>query len=43
MRLSLDLRSQGTPLVARNLSPAVKGVFDMLRVRELVGDDVFPD
>jgi len=29
--------------VARNLSPAVKGVFDMLRVRELVGDEVFPD
>jgi len=43
VRLSLDLKSQGTPLVARNLSPAVKGVFDMLRVRELVGDDVFPD
>ncbi len=43
VRLCLDLKSQGTPLVARNLSPAVRGVFDMLRVRELVGDDVFPD
>ena len=43
VRLSLDLKSQGTPMVARNLSPAVKGVFDMLRVRDLVGDEVFPD
>jgi anti-anti-sigma factor len=43
VRLCLDLKSQGTPLVARNLSPAVRGVFEMLRVRDLVGDDVFPD
>ena len=43
VRLSLDMKSQGTPLVARNLTPAVQGVFDMLRVRELVGDDVFAD
>lgn len=43
VRLCLDLRSQGTPLVARNLTPAVRGVFDMLRVRDLVGDEVFPD
>jgi anti-anti-sigma factor len=44
VRLCLDMKSQGTPLVARNhLSPAVKGVFDMLRVRDLVGDEVFPD
>ena len=43
VRLCLDMKSQGTPLVARNLSPAVRGVFDMLRVRELVGDEVFPD
>lgn len=43
VRLCLDLKSQGTPLVARNLSPAVRGVFDMLRVRDLVGDEVFPD
>ena len=43
VRLCLDLKSQGTPLVAQNLSPAVRGVFDMLRVRELVGDEVFPD
>jgi anti-anti-sigma factor len=42
VRLCLDLSSQGTPIVARNLSPAVRGVFDMLRVRELVGEDVFP-
>jgi anti-anti-sigma factor len=43
VRLCLDFKSQGTPLVARNLSPAVSGVFDMLRVRYLVGDEVFPD
>ncbi len=43
VRLCLDMKSQGTPLVGRTLSPAVQGVFDMLRVRELVGDDVFPD
>jgi anti-anti-sigma factor len=43
VRLCLDMKSQGTPLVARNLSPAVRGVFDMLRVKELVGDEVFPD
>lgn len=43
VRLTLDMKSQGTPLVARNLTPAVRGVFDMLRVRELVGEDVFPD
>jgi len=42
VRLCLDLRSQGVPVVARSLSPVVRGVFDMLRVRELVGDDVFP-
>ncbi|MFA4965767.1 MAG: STAS domain-containing protein [Thermoleophilia bacterium] len=42
VRLCLDMKSQGTPLVARALSPAVRGVFDMLRVRELVGEDVFP-
>jgi anti-anti-sigma factor len=42
VRLALDMKSQGTPLTAQNLSPAVRGVFDMLRVRELVGEDVFP-
>jgi anti-anti-sigma factor len=41
VRLCLDMKSQGTPLVARNLTPAVSGVFDMLRVRDLVGDEVF--
>jgi anti-anti-sigma factor len=43
VRLCLDLKSQGTPLVARNLTPAVRGVFDMLRVRDLVGEEVFGD
>lgn len=43
VRLSLDMKSRGTPLVARNLTPAVRGVFEMLRVRELVGEDVFAD
>lgn len=43
VRLCLDLKSQGTPLVARNLTPTVRGVFDMLRVRDLVGDEVFPE
>ena len=32
VRLALDLKSQGTPLVARNLSPAVRG-----RVRHAAG------
>lgn len=41
VRLCLDLRSQGVPVSARNLPPQVRGVFDMLRVRELVGDEVF--
>lgn len=41
VRLCLDLRSQGVPVVVRNLPPQVRGVFDMLRVRELVGDEVF--
>jgi anti-anti-sigma factor len=43
VRLCLDYKSQGTPLVARNFTPAVRGVFDMLRVRDLVGDEVFPE
>ena len=42
VRLCLDMSSQRMPIVARNLSPAVRGVFDMLRVRELVGEEVFP-
>lgn len=42
VRLCLDMKSKDTPLLARSLSPAVRGVFDMLRVRDLVGDDVFP-
>jgi anti-anti-sigma factor len=43
VRLCLDMKSQGVPLVARNLSPAARGVFEMLRVRDLVGEEVFPD
>jgi anti-anti-sigma factor len=43
VRLCLDMKSQGTPLAVTALSPAVSGVFGMLRVRELVGEDVFPD
>ena len=41
VRLCLDMKSQGTPFMARRLPPAVRGVFDMLRVRDLVGDEVF--
>ena len=43
VRLCLDMKGEGTPVVARRLSPAVRNVFDMLRVRDLVGDDVFDD
>jgi len=41
VRLCLDLRSEGVAVSARDLPPQVRGVFDMLRVRELVGDEVF--
>jgi anti-anti-sigma factor len=43
VRICLDMKSQGTPLMARRLSPAVRGIFDMLRVRDLVGEEVFCD
>jgi anti-anti-sigma factor len=43
VRICLDMKSQGTPLMVRGLPPVVRGVFDMLRVRELVGDEVFGD
>lgn len=43
VRICLDMKSQGKPLMARRLSPAVRGVFDMLHVRDLVGDEVFSD
>ena len=43
VRICLDMKSQGTPLLARRLSPAVRGIFDMLRVRDLVGEEVFCD
>ena len=43
VRICLDMKRQGTPLMARRLSPAVRGIFDMLRVRDLVGEEVFCD
>ncbi len=43
VRICLDMKSQGTPLLARRLSPVVRGIFDMLRVRDLVGEEVFCD
>ena len=43
VRLCLDMKSQGKPLLARSLPPAVRGVFEMLRVRDLVGEEAFPD
>ena len=43
VRICLDMKSQGTPLMARRLSPAVRGIFDMLRERDLVGEEVFCD
>lgn len=41
VRLCLDQQAEGVALRARNLSPAVAAVFDMLKVRVLVGDEVF--
>ena len=43
VRLSLDMQQRGIQLRVHNLTPAVAQVFDMLRVRELVGDEVFAD
>lgn len=43
VRLCLDMKGQGKLLVARSLPPTVRGVFEMLRVRDLVGDEAFPD
>lgn len=43
VRLCLDMQGKGIPLAARNLSPAVRGVFEMLRVRDLVGEETFLD
>jgi anti-anti-sigma factor len=41
VRLCLDMQQRGIRLRVRNLSPTVGQVFDMLRVRELVGEEVF--
>ena len=35
------MQQRGIRLHVRNLTPAVAQVFDMLRVRELVGEEVF--
>ena len=43
VRLCLDMQQRGIRLRVRNLTPAVAQVFDMLRVRELVGEEVFAD
>lgn len=41
VRLCLDMQQRRVPLRIRNLTPAVTQVFDMLRVRQLVGEDLF--
>jgi len=43
VRLCLDLQQRGVKLRVHDLTPAVAQVFDMLRVRELVGEEVFAD
>jgi anti-anti-sigma factor len=43
VRLCLDLQAQGVAVRARNVPPVVAQVFDMLKVRALVGDGVFLD
>ncbi len=43
VRICLDMQQKGVGLRVRNLTPAVAQVFDMLRVRELVGEEVFAD
>jgi anti-anti-sigma factor len=43
VRLCLDMQAKGVKLHVRDLTPAVAQVFDMLRVRELVGEEVFAD
>ena len=43
VRLCLDMQQRGIRLRVHNLTPAVAQVFDMLRVRELVGEEVFVD
>jgi anti-anti-sigma factor len=41
VRLCLDLQAQGVAVRARNVPPVVAQVFDMLKVRALVGDETF--
>jgi len=41
VRLCLDLQVAGVKLRARSIPPVVAQVFDMLKVRALVGDEVF--
>jgi anti-anti-sigma factor len=41
VRLCLDMQAQGVALRARNVPPVVAQVFDMLKVRALVGDETF--
>lgn len=43
VRLCLDLQVAGAALRARSLSPAVRQVFDMLKVHALVGEETFLD
>jgi anti-anti-sigma factor len=43
VRLCLDLQAQGVAVRARNVPPVVAQVFDMLKVRALVGDEAFLD
>jgi anti-anti-sigma factor len=43
VRLCLDMQQQGIRLRVHNLNPPVAQVFNMLRVRELVGEEVFVD
>jgi anti-anti-sigma factor len=41
VRLCLDLQAQGVALRARSVPPVVAQVFDMLKVRALIGDETF--
>jgi anti-anti-sigma factor len=43
VRSCLDYRAQGIVLRLRNIPPVVDDVFDMLKVRSLVGDEAFLD
>ena len=43
VRLCLDLLQQGVKVRVRSLTPQVQQVFDMLKVHELVGEEIFPE